>query len=319
MQLDLLASTVLPVFGFIGIGYLSIAFRILRDESSDHVSNFVFTLGVPLLLVRAIGTMELPDVSPWPFWGTYFSAVLIHIAIGILVTEKIFKRDARAGVIGGMSASFSNLVMVGVPLVTQAFGEAGLVTIFMLVAVHLPFMMLVSAILIEVAEYRDGAAAGRVNVFAALKRVVRQLLRNPLVIGILVGLAIRVTGLPLVGVPRRLVDGLAETAIPLALVALGMSLNRYGIRGHVGPAIVLGIGKLMVLPGIVYVLAIHVVGLPPLPSAVLVLGAACPTGVNAYLIASRFQTGLALSANTITLTTAASILSFTLWLSLLVD
>ncbi|RAI03857.1 hypothetical protein DLJ53_05140 [Acuticoccus sediminis] len=316
MALGLLASTILPVFGFIGIGYLTIVLRVLRDETADHLSNFVFTLGVPLLLIRAIGTMQLPDVSPWPFWGVYFSSVLINIGLGMLVTERIFKRDARAGVIGGMSASFSNLVMVGVPLVSRAYGDEGLVTAFLLISVHMPFMMTVSALLIEVAEYRDGSAAGRLDFFGAIKRVVRQLLRNPLIIGILIGTAVRLTGLPIVGVPRALVDGLANTAIPLALVSLGMSLPRYGLRGHVMPAIVLSALKLLVIPSVVYVLAFHVAGMPPLPAAVLVLAAACPTGVNAYLIAVRFQTGLALSANTITLTTAASIISFTLWLTI---
>ncbi|UOM36036.1 AEC family transporter [Acuticoccus sp. I52.16.1] len=319
MAFGLLAATVLPVFGFIAIGYLTIVLRVLREEVADHLSNFVFTLGIPLLLIRAIGTMELPDISPWPFWGVYFSSVLINIAIGVVITERAFKRDARAGVIGGMSASFSNLVMVGLPLMTQAFGEQGLVTAFFLISVHLPFMMTVSALLIEVAEYRDGSAAGRLNLFAAVGRVARQLIKNPLVIGILIGVAVRVTGLPIVGVPRTLVDGLADTAIPLALVALGMALPRFGLRGTVAPAIVLSVVKLMVMPAVVYLLAVHVVALPPLPAAVLVLSAACPTGVNAYLIANRFQTGLALSANTITLTTAGSIVSFMFWLALVVE
>ncbi len=312
-------STVFPIFGFIAIGYLSITLRLLRDEVADHLSTFVFTLAVPLLLIRAIGTMQLPDVSPWPFWGIYFASVLLNIAIGVVLTERLFKRDARAGVIGGMSASFSNLVMVGLPLVTQAFGEQGLVTAFMLISVHLPFMMTVSALLIEVAEYRDGSAAGRLNVFGAVAKVVRQLLRNPLIIGILIGVAVRIVGLPIVGVPRTLVDGLAETAIPLALVSLGMTLPRYGLRGNVAPAVVLSVVKLLVMPAIVYVLVFHVFALPPLPAAVLVLSAACPTGVNAYLIANRFQTGLALSANTITLTTAASVVSFVLWLAIVID
>ncbi|ORE92986.1 auxin efflux carrier [Stappia sp. 22II-S9-Z10] len=312
---DLLA-TVLPVFGFIAIGALTIKLGWLKDETADHLSNFVFTLCIPLLFIRAIGTMEFPQISPWPFWGTYFSAVIVHIGIGIGLTERVFKRDARAGVIGGMSSSFSNLVMVGVPLVTQAFGEEGLVTIFMLIAVHLPFMMFISAALIEIAELRDGSAAGRVRILPAIARVVRQLLRNPLIIGILIGVAIRLTGLPVTGIPRRLVDGLAETGIPLALVALGMSLPRFGLSGNVAPAVVLGLAKLMLLPGIVYLSGTYIVGLPPLPVAVLVVAAACPTGVNAYLIAARFQTGLALSANTITLTTAGSIATFSFWLML---
>lgn len=319
MPLGQLLETVLPVFGFIAIGYLIIAAGLLRSETCDHVSNFVFTVGVPALLIRSVGTLAMPDISPWPFWAVYFSGVGIITGIGVLITERLFKRDARAGVIGGMSASFSNTVMVGVPLVTAVFGPSGQVLMFVLIAVHLPVMMFVSAFLIEIAEYRDGSAAGRLRFGAAIMRVCRSMMRNPMIIAILIGAFIRLTGVPIVGVPLRLVDGFAETAIPLALTALGMSLYRYGVSGNVRPAIVLGIVKLMVMPAVVYVLAVYVAGLSPLATSVLVLAAACPTGVNAYLIANRFQTGLALSANTITLTTAVSMLTFTLWLAVLVD
>ena len=49
----------------------------------------------------------------------------------------------------------------------------------------------------------------------------------------------------------------------------------------------------------------------------IVLAAACPTGVNAYVVASRFRTGEALSSNAITLTTALAVLTVALWLHVL--
>ncbi|MBJ3776871.1 AEC family transporter [Acuticoccus mangrovi] len=315
MSLNALLSIVLPVFGFIGIGYGVIWGRILKPDVGDGLGSFVFTIAVPTLLFRAIGTLKLPDISPWPYWLAYFCGVLITVGIGALLVEKAFGRDARAGVIGGLSSSFSNTVMVGLPIVTQAFGDEGLVTGFLLVAIHLPVMMTISAILIEVAEYRDGTGSGGVRITAALQRVFYSLMFNPLVIAILAGAAFRLTGLPLTGIPRTIIDRISDTAIPLALVAMGMSLHKYGISGNVRPALALTALKLLGMPAVVYVLAVHVAGLPPIAASVAVVMAACPTGVNAYLIATRFRTGLALSANTISLTTVLSILTFTLWLS----
>ncbi|MEM8664806.1 MAG: AEC family transporter, partial [Pseudomonadota bacterium] len=211
----------------------------------------------------------------------------------------------------------SNTVMVGIPVLTQAFGDDGLMIGFLLVGLHLPIMMMLSALLIEFGELRDGTRTGRLNLVAVFLRVGRNLVRNPLVIGTACGVLFRLTGLPLTGIPRELVDSIAELAIPLALISLGMSLRGYGISGNVRPALVLGTLKLLVMPAIVYVLAVHVFALSPLATAGAIIFAACPTGANAYLIAGRFQTGLALSANTITLTTAASMVTFTLWLAVL--
>ncbi|MEM8856081.1 MAG: AEC family transporter [Pseudomonadota bacterium] len=316
MALEGLFGIVLPVFGFIALGYLLIALRVLPADRGDALGEFVFMVAVPLLLFRSLGTLELPDISPWPLWLTYFFGVAVNIVVGIVITERLFKRDARSGVLGAISTSYSNLVMVGIPVFSKAFGEEGLVVGFLLVAVHLPVMMLVSSILIEIGEHRDGVAKGPLRLGPAMVRVARSLIKNPLIIAILAGSAFRASGLPLEGVPRTVINGLSDTAIPLALVSLGMSLHKYGIRGNVGPALALSALKLGLMPLVVYLVAVHVAGLPPLATAVVVLGAACPTGVNAYLFAVRFQTGLALSANTITLTTVISLLTFSLWLTL---
>lgn len=309
-----LLLVVLPVFGFIALGYVAVAGRLLPAAAADGLAAFVFTLALPLLLFRALGTLALPDVSPWGFWASYFIAVAVNLGVGIIVTRTVFRRDLRAALIGGLSASYSNLVMVGIPVVAQAFGEPGLVMMLLLVAIHLPIMMVISITLIEFDAVRTSGQRFRLGTTAL--RIGRELIRNPLVVGILAGSAFRLTGLPLTGVPRTVVDGVSDTAVPLALICLGMTLHRYGIRGNVPPAAVLGVMKLVLMPAVVYVVAVHVFALAPLAAAVAVVGAACPTGANAFLIATRFQTGLALSANTITLTTLASIATLTVALGL---
>jgi predicted permease len=314
MGLDALLSIVLSVFGLIGLGYALLASAILREETAEALGGFVFTIAIPLLLFRTLGTFDLPDVPPVPLWTAYFLGVAANIAIGIAATRRLFGRDAQAGVIGGMSASYGNLVMVGIPVVDQAFGEEGLLLALVVIAIHLPVMMTVSAVLIEVADQRDGADGVRIG--AALKRTARSLLRNPIILGIAAGLAYRATGLPLEGVPGTIVDRVADTAIPLALIAMGMSLHKYGLKGNVAPAVILGVAKLLVMPLVVFLAARYLLALQPLATAVATVSAACPTGVNAYLMASRFRTGHALSANTITLTTAVSMVTFTVWLAL---
>jgi predicted permease len=305
---------VLPVFGFIALGYVSVAVRLIPAPAADGIAAFVFTLALPLLLFRALGTLALPEVSPWAFWAAYFAGVFLSLALGILVTRRVFGRDARAGLIGGVSAAYSNVVMVGVPVVQQAYGEPGLVMMLVLVAIHLPIMMAVSITLVEIIRVRE--AGGHFRFGATVRNIAREMIRNPLIVGILAGAAYRVTGLPLTGVPRTVIDGVSNTSVPLALICLGMTLHRYGIRGQVVPAVALGVLKLVLMPAVVYVVAVHVLGIPDLAAAVAVLGASCPTGANAFLIATRFDTGLALSASTITLTTLASIATLTIALAL---
>ena len=320
MDLSALVAIVLPVFGFIGLGYLTVAVGLLGEEVADALTAFVFSVAMPTLLFRGIGTLAVPEIDPWPYYLTYFGAAFLNVALGVLVIRTVFGRDARVGVTAGMSAAYSNIVMLGLPMVTQAFGEEGLTVTLMLIAVHLPVMMLLSAIMIEFAEAGEAGAGGekkRVDIPRAVLRVGRNLSRNHLVVGIVAGVAFRFSGLEIGGIPATIIEGVSGTAIPLALISLGMSLRRFGIRGNVRQALAIGGLKLFVMPTVVFFLATFVFALPDLAVAAAVICAACPTGANAYLIATRFQTGLKLSANAITLTTAISVLTLWFWFAVL--
>src|SRR5690606_12309901 len=114
-----------------------------------------------------------------------------------------------------------------------------------------------------------------------------------------------------------LLERLAGTAATLALFTLGMSLRNYGISGNLRPALAISLLKLFVMPAIVAVAAFWLLDLPPLWAKAVVLASACPSGVNAYLVAARFRTGQGLSSNAITITTGAAVLTIALWLRVL--
>lgn len=308
---------VLPVFGVIGLGFLASWSRYLPATIGEGLGDFVFMVAIPVLLFRTLATAEFPDLSPWPLWISYFGGLTVTWLISDLMIRKLFNRDAKAGVIAGLSAGFSNAVLLGIPLVFTAFGEAGAVPLLLIVAAQLPVVMMVTMVLIEWAERRDGTVSQPLSISRTARSIAFNLVKNPLIIGIVVGSLWRVTGIGYAGPLEAVGDQIAAAAVPCALFALGMSLTKYGVRGHILPAVLITALKLIVMPALVWVLAAYVFTLPPLWVTVITLVAACPTGVNAWLIANRFGTGHAISANSITLTSAASVFTLSLWLLVL--
>lgn len=308
---------VLPVFGLIGLGFLASWTRYLPEAIGEGLGDFVFMVAIPVLLFRTLATAHFPNLSPWPVWISYFGGVSICWALADLTLRKVFGRDAKAGMIAGVSAGFSNAVLLGIPLVYTAFGEEGIVPLLLIVAVQLPVMMTVSTVLIDWADHRDGTAKGPASPARMAKSIALNLVKNPLVIGIVAGSAWRAADLGYAGPLKVLGDQIAVAAVPCALFALGMSLTRYGVRGNVPPAVAIAVLKLVVKPAVVWILAAKVFAMPALWTTVATIVAACPTGVNAWLIANRFRTGHAISANSITLTSAASVITLSVWLWLL--
>ncbi len=307
---------VVSIFGLIGLGYFTVRIGLLSSAVGDRLTEFVFTLAIPLLLFDTLAKADFQGVSPWRIWAAYFTPFAIVWVVAHLMIVRVFGRDGRAGIVGGGSAAYSNGVLIGVPLMQAALGHQGTVFLIVIVAIHLPIMMLVSVFLNEWMNASADIALGTASRRDLFGRLGWSLVKHPILIGIVLGLLWRLTGLALPRIVAAIVEPLANSAGSLALFASGMALVNYGIARQVWPAAALAVLKLALLPVLVFAGA-HAVGLPPIGVAALTLTAACPTGVNAYLIATRLGTGEALASNTVLISTAAGVATTTLWLAVL--
>ena len=182
----------------------------------------------------------------------------------------------------------------------------------MLLTVHLPVMMLLSSFMVELYGREPGE---QLQVGAVLLKVGNGLLRNPIIIGILLGGIWGALGLPIPILASLVIDRITPITVPLALMAMGMGMREYGLRGDVLNGLVLALLKTMAFPSLFYLVTHSILPLPKEWIAVLLLGSASATGVNAYLLATHFGVGHRLSANTITLSTLACLITLPFWIS----
>lgn len=304
-----LVETIAFIFGLIALGYISAWAGLLRQEIGEALSQFAVGIAVPLLLFRTMAGADFGSSVPTMLWLSYFSAIAITWIVAQLTVGRVFGRERQAAVVGGLTASFSNLVLLGVPFMFGIYGQSGFETLLLIITIHLPIMIGASIILfIWLGE--AGAPGGFV---AALGEFARNMVSNPLIVGIAAGLAWRFGGLDMPPLMARLVDALANVAGPVALFAIGLELRRYGITGDVRPAVVLAALKLFMMPALALAAAI-LTGLPPASAKVVVAAASLPSGVNPYLIATRFGTGQRLASNAMTIGTGCAVVTTAFWL-----
>jgi malonate transporter and related proteins len=309
-------SVVAPVFLLIGIGYGLAKFKVLSVSVSEALGHFVYVVAVPVLIFRTLINADLSGGLPLSLWASYFLGIAVAWSLGALVIRKGFGRDARAGAIGGISAAFANLVLVGIPLISAVYGQDGLVPILLIISVHLATMTVLMAVAMERAAAIDkGEKAPPLG--KMIGGAAKSLVKNPIIVTIVLAFAWRQTGLDLPDLASDVLNRIASTALPLALLSLGMSLVQYGMRGNILPGFLLGTIKILVMPAVVFAASAFVFQLPPLWTTVATVCAGCPTGVNAYIFANRYGTGHAMSANAITMTTLVAILSTSLWILVL--
>ena len=233
------------------------------------------------------------------------TAVLISAEIDPIATRPITTQGGSA--LFALGASYSNTVIIGLPILLLALGEQVISTVFLIVTFHSALLFfLTSAILAR-------ASCQRFN----WSTFWQENLKNPLIASILSGALVNILAIEL---PQALNDTLillGKPAITLALFILGASLSFYSITGKFTQLYLASFAKLLLLPIAVWCTATYLFNLAALTTTILVILSACPTGVNAYLVAKAQKQQQEVVAGTVVMTTLLSIITLPLWLSFL--
>lgn len=276
---------VAPVFALIAAGYASVLFRFVSEGAHKGISEFAFSIAIPALLFRTIVVSAFPDVSPYRMWGAYYGALALiwitALAISAVLRER--REDREDGVVFAIGSVYGNIVMLGIPLVLSALGNEAAGPMSLILSVNTPLLWLCGILQMElVSRKRTGSP------LAVIRPVLADLARNPLMLGIGFGVVWRLTGLGLNPVVDKTVELLAQAGSPAALIALGITLFRFEVKGEMLSVVVISALKLLAMPAVAFVLA-KLLNLPPIVTGVVVLFAAMPTGANAYIFAVQYQ------------------------------
>ncbi|KQP71988.1 AEC family transporter [Methylobacterium sp. Leaf112] len=302
-------SIIAPVFGIIVIGWGAALAGLLSERVSDGLSEYVFAIAVPALIIGTLTRPGLTGEVTWSYWIAYFGGAAVSWLAGSLIATRRKGIGRQGAVLHGFAASQSNTIFVGVPTILQAYGEEGAFPLFLLLAVHLPLMMGCATFLIE--------AEGDRTLVQRLRGLGLVLVKNPIFVSLGIGMALRLGGVVPTGVARSLIDGFGSTASTCALVALGAGLTRYKVLFDLPGALVIAVLKLVVHPLAVWLLATKLFSMPPAYAGVATLFAAMPVGINAYLLAVRYKAETGLVAASVLVSTLLAPLTTVLWLTLL--
>ena len=140
--------------------------------------------------------------------------------------------------------------------------------------------------------------------------------RNPIILGLAAGIVFNLLPVSLPPLLNTTLERFGAASLPCALFVLGASLTRYKIAGHLREAWTLVGLKMVVQPLLVALLAFGVFRLDPLWGAVAVMAAGMPVGVNAYIMAQKYETGVATLSTAVLLTTLFAVVSQSVFLAI---
>ncbi len=313
-MLDVLSITA-PVFIMIAIGYAVVRFGLFDAAAMRVLGGYVVVLALPALLFKAISQRPIAEIANPSYLAAYAAGSLLVLTGGYLYARRVQKADAAAAAFSAMGMVCSNTGFIGYPIL--------LLTLPAIAGVGLALNMMVENILLIplLLALAEAGQGGPMPLGQTVARTARSLARNPIVIGLVAGLAASLTGLKLPEPLMKPFDMLAASSAAVSLLVIGGTLAGFSVRGMNGEIAPTVAGKLVFHPLAVFAAtaALPLVGLAPLSDemrAAAVILAAVPMMGIYPILAQRFGRDRA-SAVAMLVATVLSFftLSAVLWLA----
>ncbi|MFV0361614.1 MAG: AEC family transporter [Suipraeoptans sp.] len=295
-----------PLIVYMAIGIVAKKIKILSTKTFDEMNKLTFRVFLALLVFVNSYQADL---------NAFFSAdslkviliamasIFILLSVSLIIGRQIII-DKERHIVITQGIYRSNLILFGLPISISIYGEGNQATMSVLIAVIVPLFNIIAAILLNSAK--GGSRNKLTLILSALK--------NPLVIGSILGLAINAIGITLPEIVFTPIDKLAGIATPLAFILLGGSLEFSNIKKDLKAITCVSVIRLIILPLAVITFA-TLSGLKDTNIVALLALSGSPIAVSSYTMAKDAEVAPALAGELVAVTTVVSTFTIFLWVA----
>ncbi|MCI2285489.1 AEC family transporter [Colwellia sp. MSW7] len=240
-------SITAPIFILISLGAWLCHIKFINDEFIHISSKFIFNIGLPIILFTKTAAHDfkhLINVSNIAIMA--ITTMLVYFLSGLTAGKFIGeKRDKGVFVQGSFRG---NLIILGLAFCANAYPEKGIAIATIPTAITIIMYNLLSIYTLNNSLHHQGAS---------LKKNIVDILKNPLIIGIMVGLLANLLNFKTPDIIAQSNQYIAKMTLPLALIAIGGSLNFLQIKQNIKTAFAASLWKVIISPNCCYFIATY--------------------------------------------------------------
>ena len=309
-MLDTLAfafETIVPIFTLILVGMVLKKNAVIGDSFISTSSVLVYRLVLPVMLFQRMSVVE-------SFPSGLYRGVLVFAGVTILVylVSWVAFRKLEGPKLGSLvQGGFrGNVTILGLAVIESSYGTAAMQIAAVFLVFLMPFFNFIAVIVLS---HTSGNQKGNIS-----KRVLSEVVRNPLMWGILLGLPFGLLDITLPAVVVNSMGYVSRLTLPLALIGIGGSLNIKNLMSRKLLWSAASVIKLLVLPALVWFSA-RLFSITGDTFVTLVIFASCPTAVTSFVMAEALRADSELAGEIVSATTLFSMFTMTFWIGLLAN
>ncbi len=294
-------NVVLPLFICIMVGYLLRRIGLVDDVLRQGLNKLSFKVFLPIYLFQNIATTDLGAAFNPKLLMFGSTGLLVLFLVLMVLIPRIEPENARRGVL--IQAIFrSNFALFGLPVALPLCGQERIGPTSLLLGVTVPIFNVLAVIALE--TFRGGQPS--------VRKMLKGIATNPLIIGSLLGIAFNLLGVTLPEAVAKSVNDLGRVATPLSLVALGASFTFSSIRAFRRQLFIGVCGRLVAAPLLMLTLGI-LLGFRDETLVPILIMFGAPTAVSSFPMAQQMGGDSELAASLVVFTSGGAIVTIFLF------
>ena len=302
-------NVTMPIFLLMVIGWFLKQRGMLTEEFVSVANKFNFKVTLPFMLFRDISSVNIREVFDLQY--VVFCALVSTICFWVIWgAARLFVKDRS---IRGafVQASFrSSAAVMGLAFIDNIYGSSVMGPLMIIGAV--PLYNIYSVIVLTY----EGGDQNQQNASGKLKQTVVNILKNPIIIAIVLGLAVSFAGITFPVVINKTVNSVAQMATPLALVTMGAGFEGRKALAKIRPTLWASAVKLVLQP-LVFIPVAAMMGFTGEKIIGILIMLAAPTTPSCYIMAKNMNNDGTLTASVVVATTLLAAFTLTGWIYLL--
>lgn len=317
-------NATVPVFLVMVIGYLLKNFKVMDDSFVKTLNKFNYNITLPLLLFQDIAGSDFASVWDTSYVLFCFLCTLFCITSTWIITAKVYHKKDLIGEF--VQASYrSSAAVLGIAFIQNIYGNAGMAPLMIIGTVPLynvAAVIILSFTTPSASEASIAGAGAADNISdslyrrTAVKKSVKGIFTNPIIIGILAGMLVSALGISFPVIVNKTINYFAVLATPLALIGLGAGFEGKKALAMLKPTLICSFIKLGLWPVLFLPLAVFM-GFTAEKLVAILIMLASPTTVSCYIMAKNMKHEGILTSSVVVTTTLLSSVTLTFWLYLL--
>lgn len=302
-------NATVPIFILMVIGTFFRKVDLLDEHSVKKLNQFVFRALLPALLFKDLSSADFREIWDTKLVLFCFCATLCCIVIAILFSLLHKSKTERGEII---QASYrSSAAILGMAFVNNIYGTSTMAALMIIGTV--PLYNIIAVTILSITSPDNDKKQNKKALFI---KTIKEVLTNPIIIGIFIGLLWSTLKIPQPEIFSKTVSYLANMATPLSLIALGASFKLHDVKGNTLISFVISALKLVIFCAIFLPVSIWLGFRDEKLISILVMLGSATTG-SCFVMAKNFGHKGIITSCTVMLTTLLSAFTLTIWLFIL--